>query len=58
MTDVKLKALADVFSGGKGHKAGSTFTASEESAEQALAFGLVERVEDEKKTTTRKTAKR
>ena len=48
MADIKVKALADVVSGGKAHKAGSTFAANEVSISQAEAFGLVERVTQDK----------
>ncbi len=47
---VRVRALATVSGAdGKTHEAGSTFTAQEASVEQALARGLVERVEDEPK---------
>jgi hypothetical protein len=53
MTDsdsVTVRAVRAVVSGGKLHEAGATFTTSAASASQALAFGLVERVEAERKS--------
>ena len=50
------RALVDVVSGGKGVEAGATFTASDESISQALAFGLVELVDD--KSKAKSTSKR
>ncbi len=49
MAEVTYRALRDVVSPGGAHKQGSTFTADEESVVQALAFGLVERVDEDDK---------
>lgn len=49
------KALVDLVVAGKGVKAGSTFTASDEQVAPALAFALVEVVDDKPKHAERKS---
>ncbi len=49
MAEGTYRALRDVVSPGGAHQQGSMFTASEASVAQALAFGLVERVDDKPK---------
>ena len=63
MAEDTYRALRDVVSPTGAHGQGSTFTADDESVAQALAFGLVERVEDDdkpkpqaKRGTTRKAS--
>ena len=58
MAEQTYKALSDVVTEGKAIKAGQTFTASDETVAQALAFGLVEPVKDEPKAKPRPRAKR
>ena len=48
MAEGTYRALRDVVSPTGAHEQGSTFTADAESVAQALAFGLVERVQDDK----------